>query len=298
MQQPTFDDLGTSLDEVTFVVVDLETTGGSATDSQITEIGAVKVRAGAVLAEFQTLVRPTVPIPGFITVLTGISSAMVASAPSIDTALPAFLEFARGSVLVAHNATFDVSFLKVAAARTGYGWPGFTVVDTVPLARQLVDRDEAPNHRLSTLASLFGAATTPDHRALHDAQATVEVLHALIARVGNQGVRSLEELVSYSSRVSPATRRKRYLADAMPEAPGVYVFKDHRGRPLYVGTSVNLRRRTRGYFTASETRRRMKDMVRLAESCLYSDILGGREPRDEELEDACTAVRILLGGKA
>ncbi|HKJ12095.1 MAG TPA: DEDD exonuclease domain-containing protein [Ornithinimicrobium sp.] len=266
MLQPTFDDLGTSLDDVTFVVVDLETTGGSASECQITEIGAVKVRGGAVLAEFQSLVRPTVPIPGFITVLTGISSSMVASAPPIETALPAFLEFARGSVLVAHNAAFDVSFLKVAAGRSGYPWPAFVVIDTVALARQLVGGGEAPNHRLATLARLFGAHTAPDHRALHDARATVDVLHALIARIGNQGVRTIEELVSYSSRVPSATRRKRFLADTMPEAPGVYVFKDHAGRALYVGTSVNIRRRTRSYFTASETRRRMRDMVRLAES--------------------------------
>ncbi len=266
MLQPTFDDLGTSLSDVTFVVVDLETTGGSATDSAITEIGAVKVRGGVVLGEFATLVRPSVAIPAFITVLTGITNRMVADAPRIETALPAFLEFAQGSILVAHNARFDVSFLKAAAANTGHAWPGFGVLDTVHLTRQLVGRDEAPNHKLSSLAALFGASTTPDHRALHDAQATVDVLHALIARVGNLGVQTLEELMSYSSRVAPATRRKRFLADAMPSAPGVYIFKDHSGRPLYVGTSVDIRRRTRTYFTSSETRRRMSEMVALAES--------------------------------
>ncbi len=266
MLQPTFDDLGTSLADVTFVVVDLETTGGSATDSAITEIGAVKVRGGVVLGEFTTLVRPRVAIPAFITVLTGISNQLVADAPRIETALPAFLEFAQGGVLVAHNARFDVSFLKAAAANTGHAWPGFGVLDTVHLARQLVGRDEAPNHKLSTLAHLFGASTTPDHRALHDAQATVDVLHALIARVGNLGVHTLEELMSYSSRVAPTTRRKRFLADSMPSAPGVYIFKDHSGLPLYVGTSVDIRRRTRTYFTSSETRRRMSEMVGLAES--------------------------------
>lgn len=266
MLQPTFDDLGTSLADVTFVVVDLETTGGSATDSAITEIGAVKVRSGVVLGEFATLVRPNVAIPAFITALTGISNHMVANAPPIETALPAFLQFAHGSILVAHNARFDVSFLKVAAANTGHPWPGFGVLDTVHLARQLVSRDEAPNHKLSSLAHLFGASTTPDHRALHDAQATVDVLHALIARVGNLGVQTLEELMSYSGRVAPATRRKRFLADSMPSAPGVYIFKDHTGRPLYVGTSVDIRRRTRTYFTSSETRRRMSEMVGLAES--------------------------------
>ncbi|USQ77552.1 DEDD exonuclease domain-containing protein [Ornithinimicrobium cryptoxanthini] len=266
MVQETFDDLGVHLSDVTFVVVDLETTGGSPADCGITEIGAVKVRGGEVIGEFQTLVRPSVPIPAFITVLTGISNAMVAEAPRIDSALPAFLEFARGSVLVAHNAGFDVSFLKAAAASTGHVWPGFAVLDTVRLARQLVHRDETPNHKLSSLARLFGATTTPDHRALHDARATVDVLHGLIERVGNLGVHTLEELQSYTSRVSTAQRRKRFLADEMPSAPGVYVFKDGRGEPLYVGTAVDIRRRTRTYFTASETRRRMAEMVGIAES--------------------------------
>lgn len=266
MVQETFDDLGVALSDVTFVVVDLETTGGSPADCGITEIGAVKVRGGEIVGEFQTLVRPSTPIPAFISVLTGITNAMVSDAPRIESALPAFLEFARSSVLVAHNAGFDVGFLKAAAAATGHRWPGFAVLDTVRLARQLVHRDETPNHKLSSLARLFGATTTPDHRALHDARATVDVLHGLIERVGNLGVHTLEELQSYHSRVTPAQRRKRFLADAMPSAPGVYVFKDSRGEPLYVGTAVDLRRRTRTYFTASETRRRMAEMVGLTES--------------------------------
>ena len=266
MVQGTFDDLGTALAGVTFVVVDLETTGGSPAESHITEIGAVRVRGGEVLGEFQTLVNPHVPIPAFIQVLTGITDAMVADAPRIEAALPAFLEFARGSVLVAHNAGFDISFLKAAAAKTGNAWPGFEVLDTVTLARQLVPRDEARNHKLSTLAALFGSPTTPDHRALHDARATVDVLHALIGRVGGLGVHTLEELSSYTSRVAPATRRKRYLARDLPSAPGVYLFKDGQGRVLYVGTSVNIRTRVGSYFTASEQRSRMAEMVRLAES--------------------------------
>ena len=266
MVQETFADLGTSLAEVSFVVVDLETTGGSPAGSQITEIGAVKVRGGQVLGEFQTLVRPSTPIPAFISVLTGITNAMVADAPRIAGVLPQFLQFASGSVLVAHNAGFDMSFLKAAALETGLAWPGFTVIDTVRLARQLVHKDETPNHKLGSLARLFGAATVPDHRALHDARATVDVLHGLIGRVGNLGVHTLEELQSYSSRVSPAQRRKRFLAEAMPAAPGVYVFRGARGEPLYVGTARDLRRRTLTYFTGSETRRRMAEMIGLAES--------------------------------
>ncbi|MEW1953285.1 DEDD exonuclease domain-containing protein [Terrabacter sp. NPDC080008] len=263
--QSTFDDLGTSLADVTFVVVDLETTGGTPAQCGITEIGAVKVRAGEVLGEFQTLVNPSEPIPAFISVLTGITDAMVRDAPRIDSALPAFLEFAAGSVLVAHNAGFDIGFLKAAAARVGAAWPGFPVLDTLQLARQLVVRDESPNHRLSSLAQVFGSPTTPDHRALHDARATVDVLHGLIERVGNLGVHTFEELSSYSSRVTPSQRRKRFLADPLPSAPGVYLFKDGNDRVLYVGTSKDIRARVRTYFTASEQRSRMAEMVRLAQ---------------------------------
>jgi DNA polymerase-3 subunit epsilon len=262
--QSTFDDLGTPLAGVTFVVVDLETTGGTPAQCGITEIGAVKVRGGELLGEFQTLVNPAEPIPAFISVLTGITDSMVRDAPRIDSALPAFLEFAAGSVLVAHNAGFDIGFLKAAAARTGLRWPGFPVLDTLQLARQLVVRDESPNHRLSSLAQVFGSPTTPDHRALHDARATVDVLHGLIERVGNLGVHTLEELSSYSSRVTPSQRRKRFLADPLPSAPGVYLFKDGSDRVLYVGTSRDIRTRVRSYFTASEQRSRMAEMVRLA----------------------------------
>ncbi|HMA46056.1 MAG TPA: exonuclease domain-containing protein [Frankiaceae bacterium] len=100
-RQASLDELGEPLREVTFVVVDLETTGGATDRSEITEIGAVKVRGGEVLGEFQTLVRPAAGIPPLVAVLTGITDAMVAGAPPIGAVLPAFLEFARGAVLVA-----------------------------------------------------------------------------------------------------------------------------------------------------------------------------------------------------
>ena len=262
--QATFDELGTPLHEVVFVVVDLETTGGSPASCEITEIGAVKVRGGERLGEFQTLVNPGVPIPPFISVLTGISDAIVGGAPRLGTALPAFLEFAGDAVLVAHNAPFDISFLKAACAATGREWPGYRVLDTARLARQVVTRDEAPNCKLASLARLFRATTTPDHRALSDARATVDVLHGMIERLGNIGVRSLDELSTFSSRVSPAQRTKRHLAETLPRLPGVYQFVDERGEVLYVGKAKDLRGRVRTYFTAAETRARMAEMVGLA----------------------------------
>jgi DNA polymerase III subunit epsilon len=264
MLQPSFEDLGTPLSDVTFVVVDLETTGGRAADGGITEIGAVKVRGGDVLGELQSLVNPGHPVPAFVARLTGITTSMVATAPPLELVLPSFLEFARDAVLVAHNAPFDVGFLRAACDRLGYDWPGFRVVDTVPLARRVVTRDEAPNHKLSTLAALFRARVTPDHRALADARATVDVLHALLERMAPLGITHLEDLATATDPVPPDVRRKRTLADGLPEAPGVYLFRGPGDEVLYVGTSTNLRKRVRSYFTAAEKRGRITEMVRIA----------------------------------
>lgn len=263
--QHSFDELGDPLREVTFVVVDLETTGGSAATEAITEFGAVKVRGGEVLGEFATLVDPGRSISPQIVMLTGITDAMVYDAPAIGAVMPAFLEFIRGSVLVAHNAGFDIGFLKAACARLGLPWPGNPVIDTVRLARRVLTREEAPSVRLGLLAPLLGSPVAPDHRALTDARATVDVLHALFERLGPLGVQSLTELQQLSRDVSPARRRKRSLADHLPSAPGVYLFRGPSEEVLYVGTSGNLRRRVRSYFGAGETRGRIKQMLTLAE---------------------------------
>jgi DNA polymerase III subunit epsilon len=265
--QRSFDELGRPLRDLTFCVVDLETTGGSAeAGSMITEVGAVKVRGGEVLGEFQTLVNPHTDIPPFIAVLTGITNSMVGQAPSVEAVLPSFLEFAAGTVLVAHNAPFDVGFLKHFAARQGIPWPGFEVLDTAKIARRVITRDDAPNCKLSSLARAFHSGTTPNHRALSDARATVDVLHGLMERLGGLGVHTLEELATFSAKVSAEQRRKRHLAEGLPHAPGVYLFRDEQSRVLYVGTSRDLRTRVRSYFTASETRTRIGEMVGLAES--------------------------------
>ncbi|NLV78805.1 MAG: DEDD exonuclease domain-containing protein [Rhodococcus sp.] len=262
--QLALDELGTPLRETTFVVVDLETTGGKAGHDAITEIGAVKVRGGEVLGEFATLVDPGRPIPPQIVHLTGITTAMVRDAPRIEQVVPSFLEFAAGSVLVAHNAGFDIGFLKAATAHCESTWPDFPVVCTVKLARRVLGRDEAPSVKLSALAELFHVSTRPTHRALDDARATVDVLHALIERVGNLGVHSLTELRDYVPAVGAEHRAKRTLAAHLPHRPGVYLFRGPSDEVLYVGTAVDLHRRVRSYFTGSDTRSRMREMVALA----------------------------------
>lgn len=271
MGQLSFADLDPFADptlrETTFVVVDLETTGGRPSGEghdSITEIGAVKVRGGEVLGEFATLVDPGRVIPPQIVALTGITSAMVFDAPRIEAVLPSFLEFCRGAVLVAHNAGFDIGFLRAAAERSDLPWPKPPVLCTVRLARRALTRDEAPSVRLSALARLFGASTTPTHRALDDARATVDVLHGLIERVGNQGVHTYPELRSYLPNVTPAQRGKRHLARSLPQSPGVYLFRGPSAEVLYVGTAVDLRRRVSQYFNGADPRTRIKEMTSLA----------------------------------
>jgi DNA polymerase III subunit epsilon len=292
--QLSFSDADPSVDvplrDTTFVVVDLETTGGRPQPGArgglcdaITEIGAVKVRGGVVLAEFATLVDPRRNIPPQVVRLTGITTAMVHDAPPIEAVLPMFLEFCRGAVLVAHNAGFDIGFLKAAAARCDIAWPRPPVLCTVRLARRVLSRDEAPSVRLAALARLFRTPALPTHRALDDARATVDVLHALMGRVGNLDVQTYAELRSYLPDVTPAQRRKRVLAENLPDRPGVYLFRGPGGEVLYVGTAVDLRRRVRQYFTGADPRGRMREMVALAETVDHVECANALEAGVREL---------------
>ena len=264
--QPGIDEIELPLIEATFCVIDLETTGTSP-DSRITEIGAVKASGGEILGTFQTLVNPGVAIPGFITALTGITNSAVAGAPRLREVFPSLIEFCRGSIMVAHNARFDMGFILRAAEALGYDWPARQVLDTLTLARRIIPRSEVRDFRLSSLAENFATSVSPNHRGLDDACATLDVFHALVERVGNQGIHTVMDLLDYTHTVSKTRHSRRTWAEALPQGPGVYFFvrEAERGRQyLYVGTSRNIRRRVASYFTASETRGRMEEMVLLA----------------------------------
>jgi DNA polymerase III subunit epsilon len=193
-----------SLAETTFAVLDLETSGGSPRlGAGITEIGVVKVKGGEILGTFQSFVDPGHSLPVFITQLTGISDEMLISAPFIDEILPTLFEFLGSTdetVVVAHNSPFDLSFLKAASKTHEIQWPDYLTVDTARLARAVLDRDEVINCKLSTLAEFFGAATSPNHRALDDAMATVDVLHGLIERLAGFDVHNFEQMRNFPSR--------------------------------------------------------------------------------------------------
>lgn len=203
--QSTFQDLGRKLIDTTFVVIDLETTGGAPhLGAAITEIGAVKIKAGEVIQEFNTFVNPEHPVPLYITELTGINDLMLAGAPTTYEVFPSLMEFLgdhQSTVLVAQNAPFDLSFLKYAASINKFPWPNFPVLDTAIIARKVLSRDEVPNCRLGTLAEFFGTSTTPNHRALDDARATVDVFHGLLERLGSIDIYTLEELMNFGKRV-------------------------------------------------------------------------------------------------
>lgn len=172
---------------IDLVVVDVETTGWLAEDAAITEIGAVRLSGGQLTGEFSALANPGRAIPADICALTGITDAMVSQAPPIAAVLPEFLAFARGCVLAAHNAPFDVGFLTAASRSCGIGWPAFAVIDTAVLARLVLGTSEVPDCKLMTLAEFFATSTLPCHRALADAKATADVLLGLLGLLAAPG---------------------------------------------------------------------------------------------------------------
>ena len=239
---------------MTFCVVDLETTGGAAADGAITEIGAVAYRAGERLGTFSSLVDPRRPIHPYVAHLTGIDDRAVVGAPTIDHVLPSFVEFVRGSVIVAHNASYDVSFLNAALDRLDYPPLPAPAVCTAKLARRVVWPD-VPNVRLRTLAEYFRTRVRPTHRALADAEATGEVLLGLLTFGQRLGITTLGELHEACTARGRPNYGKIRLADDLPRAPGVYVFKDARGRVLYVGKSNDVRTRVRSYFYGDDRKK-------------------------------------------
>ncbi|MBT8196894.1 MAG: DEDD exonuclease domain-containing protein, partial [Acidimicrobiia bacterium] len=261
LTQRSFADLGTPLYDVPFVVLDLETTGGSAATCEITEVGAVRFRGGGEPdGTFNTLVNPGMPIPPSITVLTGITHAMVVDAPAIGEVLPSLLEFIGNAVIVGHNVRFDMSFLNAAAERLGYGRLPNPTSDTLGLARRLL-RGETRRLNLSTLAAYLGSPHTPTHRALDDAKATAHVFFTLLERAGTLGVTHLDDLLQLPTAKGSPHYSKIRLTERIPRRPGVYLFRDGAGEVIYVGKAKNLRTRVRSYFYGDD-RRSIAQMLR------------------------------------
>jgi DNA polymerase III epsilon subunit family exonuclease len=241
------------LESAAFVVVDLETTGLRPGSARICEIGAVRVRDLELAEEFQTLVDPGVPIGPAITALTGLHDSELQGQPHAAIAVRRFLAFAGDAVLVAHNARFDLAFLDRETERlTGARLAG-PVVDTVGLARRLL-AGRTPRAGLASLATFFGTAARPCHRALPDAQATAEILLQLLGLAQERGARTVADLAELAAPRVRKVYAKRSLAFGAPASPGVYLFRDRHDQVLYVGRARDLRARLRSYFRSDRQR--------------------------------------------
>ncbi|WP_170178781.1 exonuclease domain-containing protein [Solirubrobacter pauli] len=239
-----------------FVAVDTETNGLSGDKCELTEIGAVLVGGGELHEEWDSLVGVAQPLGRYIQRFTGISQSMVDDAPAPEDVLPRLANMLRGRVLVAHNSRFDVRVLRQAFARAALEWPDPPVICTVQMARRF-----APLQRrrgLATLAGALGIDVEEVHRALPDARTCARVFCALFGRLCANAPTigdAITILGAKKVRKRPASvpnrpRGERPHLAALPHEPGVYIFRDADGQPLYVGKSVDLRVRARSHFTS------------------------------------------------
>jgi DNA polymerase-3 subunit epsilon len=273
------------LESARFVVVDLETTGLRPGQSRICEIGAVRVDGLAPAGTFETLVDPGEPLPRLVASLTGIADADLAEAPGPAEAVRRFLAFAGDSVLVAHNARFDLAFLDREVERLTGRRVAAPVVDTVGLARRLL-AGRVSRASLASLSHFFGTSVRPCHRALPDAQATAEVLIGLLGVAQERGAETIADLCRLAA---PRRRRvydKRSLAFGAPSRPGVYLFRGAGDQVLYVGRARELRARLRSYFRTDRQRPAVEAAIAAAERIEWR-VLGS------ELEAALEELRLL-----
>jgi DNA polymerase-3 subunit epsilon len=264
----SLEDSGTPLSDVIFCVLDIETAGGSPNGAGITEIAAVKYQGGYEIDRFNVLIHPECEVPSFIVMLTGISDSMVRNAPPIREHIAPLLEFIGDSVLVAHNARFDIGFINAALHRFDQPPLANKVVDTLQLARRLI-RSEVPNCKLSTLASFLNLKHQPIHRALDDVLATGDLLHYLIERASSLGTQYLEDLIALPQMSSHPQSGKLKLTEDLPRTCGVYFFVDAHNDILYVGKASNIRSRVRSYFGTGESRNKVGKLLKIMNGVHY-----------------------------
>jgi DNA polymerase III subunit epsilon len=238
------------LDQVDFVVVDLETASSRPGPGSIIEIGAYRMHGRQIGDTFQNLVRPRMRIPRFVARLTSITDEMVACAPPIEEVLPRFRAFLGDAVMVAHNAQFDHSFLDYEFRRLFAIGLTNPVLCTLRMARRLLP--SLRRRRLDLLADHFGLSTAGRHRGLGDARMAAELLSIFLDIVSQTGINRLDRLLDRFSRDVSGRRIERHISReaiaAIPERPGVYLMRNQNGDLLYVGKAIRLRDRVGSYF--------------------------------------------------
>lgn len=231
-----------------YVMLDLETTGGSAQHDRITEIAMVRVQDGVQTARWSSLVNPGQPIPPFIESLTGISDAMVADAPAFAEVLPRVRELLHGAVLVAHNVRFDHGFLASEMERTG-ALLNVQTLCTVRLSRKLYPQFKG--HGLDALSQRHGLHNQARHRAMGDVDAVLAWLDIATEELGLDAVQSAAQGLLQGNGYLPA-HLQTPLTD-IPEGPGAYVLRDAQGQAIYVGKAAHMRQRVLKHIQSAKT---------------------------------------------
>jgi DNA polymerase III subunit epsilon len=245
------------LSQQPFVVVDVETTGGSPRFDRVIELAAVRVEGGRVTDRLQALVDPGTAVPPFVARLTGITGAMLRGRPTLRQLLPELQRLLHGAIVVSHNVSFDYAFLSSAFRRAGLALDGERLC-TLRLARRLLPG--LHSYRLDSLCAYLELPYVQQHRAGPDADATVLVLDHLLRRAEAHGLRTLAELLRLQDRPVARHRSRAGRVDeaqiaGLPTGPGVYLLKDAHGEVLYIGKSVNVRQRVRQHLRPSGTAR-------------------------------------------
>lgn len=240
-----------------FAIVDIETTGGYAAANGITEI-AIRIHDGkSVIDSFETLINPGIKIPYYIRGLTGINDAMVANAPRFAEVAEKINNLLQGNIFIAHSVNFDYSFIKHALAACGYEL-NLKKLCTVRLSRQIFPG--LRSYSLGNICGYLNISIKGRHRAGGDAEATVQLFEQLLANDNNRVIEKFQKRNSRENMLPPNVPKKQF--EQLPDAPGVYYFHDSKGKILYVGKALSIKKRVTGHFSNNSPNKQKQDFLR------------------------------------
>jgi DNA polymerase-3 subunit epsilon len=297
-----------------FIAVDTETNGLGGASCELTELGAVLIGGGELHDRFESLVRTNMPLGRGIQRFTGITQAQIDRAPEPDLVLPQLTAMLSGRVLVAHNAPFDRRVLKQAYERIGLEWPDPPVLCTAALVRRLLPLQR--ERKLAALADALAVEIGVQHRALPEAETCGRIFCALFTRLcGAAGTVAEAVALLAPARAGAAggsrarrRRERRYAAGArelpalefgdLPRDPGVYIFRDDAGKPLYVGKSVSIRSRARAHFAPSVMRAEWTSAAKVVDYVTAGSELGALLLENRLIKELAPPGNVKLRGAA
>jgi DNA polymerase-3 subunit epsilon len=262
-----------------YAITDIETTGGQPSGNSIIEIGVILWDGNSILDEFHSLIDPGIPVPLFITRLTGITSEMVSDAPTFDVIADRLQELFDGAVFVAHNVNFDYSFIKAEFAAIGRNWSAQRLC-TVRLARKAFPGQKS--YGLSSICSWMGLHNEQAHRALSDARMAAEILRRSFQQLSPEAISAMLSKDGGAVFLPPNLPEKTF--NRLPESPGVYYLYNEKGKPLYIGKANNIKKRVKQHFTTKSETARAQSFMREVHDVGFE--LSGNELIALLLEDA------------